>query len=125
MDLLKGGSKITREPWKDGIYFKLEKGQVNSYQPKLSNYLYDEDIMISEGWLVEGIEKPMSFCNLIPYLQEGLKAKQEKWNETYIFYDHATKGILIQTMSDFPFIPDFLSFVAQDWIELNDKKGDK
>ena len=122
MDLLSKGSKVTRMPWKDGIYFKYEEGQVNSYQPKLSQYIYDEDIMVSDSWLVEGIENPMSFCEIIPYLQKGIKAKMESWDDGYIYYDQSSKGLLIQTMMVFQFLPDFASFVAEDWIEVEDKK---
>lgn len=118
MEKLKNGSKITRTPWKDDVYFKLEGQDVKSYQPKLSNYVYNEDIMISDGWIVENEEEEMPFYNLIPFLLKGKKAKRTDWKESFIYLDRATKCLVINSMEMFPYIPDFNSFLAEDWMEL-------
>ena len=118
MDLLKAGSKVTRQPWIDGVYFLMEGEDVKSFQPKLAPYQYNEDIMVSDGWLIVGSEDEYKFCEIIPFLMQGAKAKLKDWKETFIYYAQDIKGLVVHSMEIFPFIPDFDSFVAQDWIEI-------
>jgi hypothetical protein len=118
MAMLKQGSKVTRKPWADGVYFLLQGEDVKSFQPKLSAYHYNEDIMISEGWMVEGNEEEMSFCDIISFLQKGYKAKMKEWKECFIYFDHSINGLVVHSMEPFPYTPDFDSFIAEDWIEI-------
>ena len=118
MDKLKTGSKVTREPWRDGVYFLLDGKDVKSYQPKLSAYIYNEDIMVSDGWLVDDNPEEYRFCDIISYLQQGSKAKLKEWKETFIYLDHSTKALVCHSMDAFPFTPQFNDFLAQDWMVL-------
>ncbi len=118
MDKLKSGAKVTREPWREGVYFLMEKEDVKSYQPKLTSYIYNEDIMVSDGWVIDGIEKEFRFCDIIGYLQQGAKAKLKDWKEMFIYLDQSTKGLVCHSMDAFPFTPQFADFVAQDWMVL-------
>jgi hypothetical protein len=118
MDSLKAGAKVTRHPWREGVYFKMVGEDVKSFQPRLINYSYNEDIMVSDGWLVDDLPTEYKFCEIIPLLVNGSKAKLKDWNEMFIFLDRATRLLAVQSMEIFPFIPDFESFVAEDWIEL-------
>jgi hypothetical protein len=118
MEKLKQGSKITRIPWKDGIYFLMFKDDVRSYQPKLSPYIYNEDIMISNGWLIDDKEEEFAFCDIIPFLLKGAKAKLSAWKDSFIYFDNASKSLVLHSMDMFPFIPAFEAFVAEDWIEI-------
>lgn len=116
MEKLKGGSKVTRAPWKDGVYFMMDGNDVKSFQPKLSHYVYNEDIMVSEGWMVECKDEEYKFCDIIPYLQQGSKAKLKEWKEMFIYLDQSMKGLVVNSMDIFPFTPQFDDFVAQDWV---------
>ena len=119
MDALKAGSKITRQPWADGVFFLMSGEDVKSYQPVLRHYTYNEDIMVSTGWLVDSDEKEYSFCEIIPFLVKGSKARLKDWSQDmFIFLDMSTKSLAVQSMEIFPFLPDFVSFVAEDWIVL-------
>jgi len=118
MDKLKEGLKITRNAWKGSVYFRIVEGEVKSFQPKLMPYIYNDDIMISDGWLVEGQEKEYKFSEIILFLQQGFKARLKEWTEMFIFLDKPTKMLLVLSMENLPFIPDFESFTATDWIEI-------
>lgn len=118
MDLLKSGEKVTREPWKEGVYFKMDGEYVKSFQPRLIPYIYNEDIMVSDGWLVDDKPEEYKFCDIISMLQQGSKAKLKDWREMFIYLDYATKALVCHSMDAFPFTPQFADFVAQDWIEL-------
>ncbi|MCF1193181.1 DUF2829 domain-containing protein [Mangrovimonas sp. AS39] len=118
MEKLKAGSRVTREPWKGGVYFVMVAEDVKSFQPKLSPYIYNEDIMVSDGWMVEGDENEYKFCDIIPFLQQGKHARLKDWNNMYIYLDRQNKMLVVHSMEVLPFVPDFDSFVAQDWIEL-------
>lgn len=118
MEKLRSGAKITRQPWKEGVYFLMDGKDVKSYQPKLSAYVYNEDIMVSDGWLVDGHDEEFNFCDIIPHLQQGLKAKLKDWKEMFIYLDHDVKGLVVNSMDSFPFTPQFEDFVAQDWMQI-------
>ena len=121
MDLLKSGLKVTRNSWKENVYFKIVGTVVKSFQPKLSPYLFNEDIMISDGWLLADNwinSKEYKFCDIILFLQEGSQAKLRDWDDIFIYLDKDTGMLVLYSMEVFPFIPDFQSFVAEDWIEL-------
>jgi len=119
MECLKKGSKVTRKPWKDGVYFFIVGNEVKSFQPRLTVYSYSEDIMVSEGWLVDDGKKEHSFSEIIPLLSLGSTAKLKEWKEMYICYDFTQKALVLHSMDAFPFIPDFDSFSSNDWIEIN------
>ncbi len=118
MDKLKSGSKVTRDPWKDGVYFLMVDKDVKSFQPLLSAYIYNEDIMVSDGWLVEGNKKEYRFCDIIPLIQQGARAKLKEWKEMFIYLDYDTKALVCHSMDAFPFTPQFSDFVAQDWVVI-------
>lgn len=119
MELLQKGSRVTRHPWIGSIYFMMEGNDVKSYQPKLQPYAYNEDIMVSDGWIVEGVEGEFKFYDIIQYLMQGAKAKLKDWKESYIYLDGSVKALVVHSMDVFPFVPDFASFVAQDWVDLS------
>ncbi len=116
IERLKSGSKITRRAWADGVYFILEDNAINSYQPTIKAYHYNEDIMISDGWLVDNKTDEMKFCDIIPFLLKGSKVKLKDWENMYVYYDDVAKGLVVFSMQKFPFHIDFNSFAAEDWI---------
>lgn len=118
MDLLKAGKKVTRNDWRDGLYFVMEDGKVSSYQPVLEHYLYSEDIMVSEGWVVEGAPQADTFCKIIPDLQMGAKAWMCDWKPEFYIYLDPKDGLILHKMSKFSFTPSFEDFKANDWIEV-------
>lgn len=118
MEELKSGNKVTRQPWIDGLYFLLDGEQIKSYQPVLRHYNYTEDIMVSNGWLIEGKECEYNFCDIIYLLQMGYKAKLKEWKDSYIYLDPTDKVLAISSMEVFPFMPQFSDFIAEDWVKL-------
>jgi len=117
MDKLKEGGRVTRNAWKGSVYFKISDNEVKSYQPKLMPYIYNDDIMVSDGWMIEGDDNEYTFCEIIPFLQQGAKAHLKEWDETYIYLDRQLKQLVVHSMDHLPFIPDFESFAATDWME--------
>lgn len=116
MEALQKGSKVTRQQWLGSIYFLVDGKDVKTYQPKLSIFNYDEDIMVSDGWKVEGVEGEFKFYEIIDYLNKGKKAKLSDWKEAYIKYDANEKYLFHHVMDVFPYRPDFAAFMANDWI---------
>lgn len=120
MKAMVSGSKVTRKSWLGNIYFILDGFKVKSFQPSKTVFNYDENIMLSDGWLIEGIEGSFHFYDIIDHLKQGNKARLQDWsNESYIIYDSSEKYIIYSTMSEFPHTPDFDSFNAQDWMVLS------
>jgi hypothetical protein len=117
MDLLKSGKRVTRTVWKGSMYFMQQGEGVTSFQPRYMDYSYDEDIMISTGWYIDGDEKEYNFCDIVPFLNEGAKARMTDWKDAFIFLDKTTGKLVLHMMEGFPFMPGFESFTAKDWIE--------
>ena len=115
---LKAGKKITRSSWKGSIQFLMVNDDIKSYQPRLTDFVYNEMIMVSTGWIVEGEDQQRDFCDIIPLLIQGKKVKFHEWDEEYIYLDKDTKHIVFYSMEIFPFVPAFEAFVAEDWIEI-------
>lgn len=118
MDSLKAGNKVTREGWQDGLYFILESGKVNSYQPIIEKYLYTEDIMVSDGWISDRGNESKTFCELILDLQLGSKAWMTDWHPSFYIYLDKQDGLIIHKMINFNYHPSFDDFKANDWIEV-------
>lgn len=120
MEALQKGIGVTRKQWVGSIYFKIDhSGNVLSFQPKVIPYTYSENIMISDGWVVEGLEGEHRFYDIISYLLQGKKAHLTDWPTTsYIQYDRTQKYLFYSSMDVFPYSPDFESFTATDWIVL-------
>ena len=123
MDKLKEGFKVSRQPWVEGVYFLMQEGDVKSFQPKLSQFIYNEDIRVSDGWVLDSDPSEYSkpeyrFCDIILSLKKGSRAKLKDWTDSYIYFDPSTKSLVIHTMEAFPFIPDFASFDSEDWVVI-------
>lgn len=121
MDALQQGLKVTRQSWVGAIYFKMDGTDVKTYQPRAAIYAYNEDIMISEGWTVDGEEGVFKFSEIIAPLQKGKKAWLGDWpeKEMYIHYDQASQAIVLNSMEVYAFIPAFDAFIAQDWVSIS------
>lgn len=118
MEKLKEGKKISRNIWKDTLYYQLKGSEIKTYQNKLDVFIYDEDIMLSNGWLLIGDTKEYSFVDLLPLLYKGAKATHKEWEKSYFYLELVTKTLIISTIYEQSFVPDFMSFLADDWIEL-------
>lgn len=124
MKAMKDGQKVTRKSWVGSVYFKCINPNANAnvihaYQPKLAIYQYNESIMLSSGWQVEGVEGEFDFCDIIDHLKSGKKVKQHDWNEdTYIKYDHESNALVCFSMEMLPFTPNFEDFTATDWVTV-------
>ena len=118
MDALKSGKKVTRNDWKDGLYFVKEGEEVVSYQPIYDIYQYNETIMVSNGWMVEGETESKDFCQIISSLQDGKKAWMKDWDKEFYIYLDSDKKLVIHKMLIFLYHPSFDDFRANDWIEI-------
>lgn len=120
MDKLQEGLKVTRAPWYESVYFCLIDGEVKSFQPRYRNYSYDENIMISTGWFIKDSpeHKEFKFCDVISYLRNGVSVTRKDWEYSFIYYDFDEKSLIYHSMDVFPFVPDFESFIADDWMEI-------
>lgn len=120
MEALQKGNKVTRQAWIGAIYFKMDGNDVKTYQPRVAIYAYNEDIMISDGWVVDGEEGEFKFYDIIPFLQKSKKAWLKDWisQEMYIHYDQASAAIVLNSMETYAFIPAFDAFIALDWVVL-------
>lgn len=115
--MLKEGYKITRDCWiKDDMYFQMIEEDIFCYKPRLEYFLYDEKIMISEGWVVFDSEEERSFVDTIPYLQKGYNVKLKEWESTHIYLDPDEKVLIRSSMDQILYSPLFSDFIAKDWV---------
>lgn len=113
------GARVTRRPWLGTMYFERDKDNQNDivcFQSMLAAFHYDDSIMISNDWLIEGCNEPLYFYDIVNHLQSGKKATLSTWEkDTYIYYDSVNKYLVMHQMHAMPYIPDFDSFIANDW----------
>lgn len=118
MDKLKSGAKVSRLDWKD-MYFMMVGDEIKAFQYQLSHYLFNEEIMISEGWNILGDTELYTFCEITDFLRQGCSVKLKDWTDKFIYLDRNTKILILSKLETFMFIPDFASFISTDWIEIN------
>lgn len=118
MEKLQSGSKVTREAWKNDGYFMMNENNINFHRKRLTSYVFNESIMISDGWMVEDIEGEFRFCDVIEYLGRGLKVKLKEWKEQFISVDENTRDIILHQIEPYFFTPTYQDFLAQDWMEV-------
>jgi len=118
MEKLKAGKKVSRETWRNSIYFLMKDKEVKCFYPTLMNYVYDENIMISNDWMIVGDKEKYKFCDIILRLQQCAKARLSHWKDEYIYLDIESKQLILHAMEPRSFVPDFESFIAEDWVEL-------
>lgn len=119
MLLLEQGKKVTRKQYYGSIYFIKEGNEIKSYQPRIDVYMMNEGIMISDGWIIDGLEGEHKFYDIIEELTKGKKASRSGWSsESYVSYDPSGKQLVYNTMIELPFQPSFDCFMASDWIEI-------
>lgn len=116
MEMLIIGSKITRALWKNELYFSMDDNKVKTYQNTLKHYQYNEDIMVSDSWLVQGKEEEYKFYEIIPFLQQGKKAKIKDWKDSYIHIDPMENVLILNLVEEIPYMPHVSDFIAEDWI---------
>ncbi len=119
VEKLKSGSKITRIAWNNEVYFQMRGNQLKAFQPSVSNYFYGGYIMISDGWILDDSPEEYKFYDIIPMLVNGSTAKLKDWSDMYITLDRSTKMLVVHSIEEFPFSPQFIAFLAEDWIEIS------
>ena len=103
--------------------------RVYAYHSIIDRFLYHEEIMISDGWLVgdiiaihswtvADIEKSHKFCDIIQDLKNGKKAWLSDWIPGNYIYLDPKDGIVFHQMKSFFFTPAFNDFLAEDWMEI-------
>lgn len=118
---LDDGKKISRNIWKNQMYFASEGGAIWAYMPVISYYAYDNSIMYSEEWLTSDTDefdnkKDRPFYDIIDDMYRGHKAMLKTWMAgTFIYYDHADKKLVLHKMERCGFTPEFSDFMADDW----------
>ena len=114
------GKSITRSNWKGDVHFKLENKDLKCYRSMVRPYVYNEQIMLSEGWLVSEVEGNHQFYEIIDLLKNGKKAYLPEWKEhTYITLDNVSGSLLISCIEEFPFIIEFKDMSLNDWVVID------
>lgn len=120
MDEMKKGKKVTRHEWRDKMWFAIEVGSdmPKCFRPKLQAYQYDESIMLSYGWRVDGEDKTYYFPEIITPLIQGKKIHNDNWlksEDYYLYLDKPQNQLVIRSVESFHHTPNFMDFIANDW----------
>lgn len=120
MEALKSGSKVTRKSWIGSVYFEMKENEIKGFNKVTEYFQYDESIMISDKWKIEGIEGNFYFYEIIDFLSEGKNAYLETWDQMFISYERSSQNIILHSMKKLNYQPSFESFTSTDWIIIND-----
>ena len=114
MEQLKAGKKVARHIHGQNSYFIMDGDIVRFCKPRLQHFTYDESIMVSDGWLIQEMTGEHCFYDVIPFLQQGFKAKMASWDNSCIYLDG--QSLVLSTVECFPYMPSFNDFIAEDWV---------
>jgi len=117
---LEQGKKITRDEWKDTLYFVKKNAGVYAFQKLIVRFEYTETILLSKDWYIEGHEKTFSFPEIIPFLEKGERVYISKDGVRYIYLDMTTGDLICYIEELLSYIPRFSDFITNDWIILHD-----
>jgi hypothetical protein len=115
MEHLQWGHKVSRSSWA-GMYLIMNDKQIEAYSPRINHYIYNEEIMLSDGWLVEGMDGERKFYDIIDYIAQGATIRLKGWGEKFVFYDKIEHSLVIHSMELNYYKPDFEDFAAKDWM---------
>ncbi len=116
MEQLKSGKKVARNILGQNSYFLMDGDIVRFYEPGLQHFTYDESIMVSDGWIIEDMTGEHYFYDVVPFLQQGFKAKMKSWDNSCIYLEGQL--LILRTIESFPYMPSFSDFIAEDWVVL-------
>lgn len=118
---LNDGKKIARREWKDLSFLQKYDGVINLYKPIYTFYIYDNSILLSDGWRVKGKEGTFKFYEILDYLKSGIPVYLDEWiyPDSYIIYSPADKNIVLHKMEKSNAALDIESTFATDWVVVN------
>ena len=113
------GRKIRRKSWDKSVYLQvLSNSFVQCYRSEAVPFLYDNDIILSYGWLILGDPeaKEYFFPEAVEILMNRGKVALNSWPpETYLEVTPNSREIFMRRECEFAFTPTFECFMSKDW----------
>lgn len=111
---LKAGKRIRRKEWEPLQFMVMEDKKIVTYRGEYSNFYGDVNLMLDEGWYVDGEDKDLNFVEVVEALKIKQKVRNRKWNpDCFIFIDK--DKIAICKPVAYEFMPTYQCFCASDW----------
>lgn len=123
LEELKKENKIKRGSWRENIFLAFSKDKtVNSYIEALNSYSWDNDIILSEQWMIDsgkGYGTDLyPFTDAIKALAEGHSVKLSHWNDQHLYLDRQSQDVILKHFVECRYSPTFEDFISEDWIVL-------
>lgn len=113
---LRNGKKIRRSTWNNELsYITIENGEVRGYTKATSSFGWDNNIILSDDWIVEDEEGFKSFPEAINALKQGKKVRLSNWKDQHIELDTQTNQIVLKHFIYGGYSPSFECYTANDW----------
>jgi hypothetical protein len=116
VEMLKKGLAVTRMAWMGSVFFKMHHGEMRAYHITTTRFNCPEYMIFTHNWIVNDSLPNMSFCEIIPYLEQGLRIKMAGWDMQEIYLNESHEFILIHTAEQLDYQLDFKTLKATDWV---------
>lgn len=118
---LREGQKITRSDWlRNDIFFqtsgKKDGHKINCFYVASTLFRYDNDILLSDDWKIEGQKGLHTFDKAVDALEQMKKISLSSWDEKYVEKDPNSREIIVKYVDICNFTPCFKDFIAEDWM---------
>lgn len=111
-ELMKG-KKVRRKEWEPTMHLCLVKDVVKSFRGEYVSFYTMPNIITSDGWLVVGDDKKISFTEALEELKNKKCVTREEYGDGYLFIDKDQLAICRPV--EFEFMPTWKCFNALDW----------
>ncbi len=113
---LKQGKKVRRREWEPSIYLHKKSLEIKSFRRESVPFNYYIDILISSGWIVEGILEELTFSEAILHTLSNRKIRFKDWtDDCWLEATNDKKELFMRKNSEYTFIPSYPCCIATDW----------
>lgn len=115
MEAMANGESVCRESWPQGPYLTIENGRIGAYFEVVSIFPITTEVLLSDGWIIIGLDIEKPFLDLIPFLKKGYKARRRGHPNQHLFYDREIQDLVSTHYETQDFTLNFEAISAKDW----------
>lgn len=115
---LKNGKRLTRTGWEQKNFLRMDdNGEIQNFIIHMEPYLYDQSIILSEGWIIKdgNPDQKMPFLSALEAIKVGSSIALPEWDGMWVTLDKSTSQMILNSYRNEPFMPTFTCFMLNDW----------
>lgn len=113
---LLNGERIRRKEWEPlmHMFINEKKDNIITYRGEHTAFYANSSFLLSDGWILEGSEKELSFLEALDLLKMKAKLTHKSWRPHEFIFVDGDKFALCKAV-EYPFMPSYKDFCSSDW----------